>query len=83
MTAKLLRDARMDKNWSQENLALAAGLTPVQISHIENGKCYPRKPTQRALENALGCNLSFTAEKKPTGRPKQMKRTINPKNNEQ
>ncbi len=75
MTAKLLRDARMDKNWSQENLALATGLTPVQISHLELGKCYPRKPTQRSLENALGCNLEFTGKKKPTGRPKQLKRT--------
>ena len=46
------------KNWSQEDLALEAGINKNYLSDLERGT---RNPTVKALEkiaNALGINLS-------------------------
>jgi len=49
-----LRDAR---RWTQERLAEAAGLTPVQLSRIENGANDPKLTTVLRLARALGVRL--------------------------
>ncbi len=49
-----LTQARKRKVWSQEELAVAAGVPVVTISRIENGHTTePRPSTLRKLANAL------------------------------
>lgn len=74
--SKSMRDARLDRGYSQREVAEGVGMSPVQISNLENGKCYPQHNTRVALQNLLGCHLMFDAPKKPQGRqPKKFTRT--------
>ena len=50
-----LREARLRKVWTQEDLARESGVPVVTISRIENGKVSgtPRQSTVRKLADAL------------------------------
>ncbi len=49
-----VRQLREVRRWTQERLAEAAGLTPVQLSRIENGANEPKLTTILRLARALG-----------------------------
>ena len=49
-----LRRTRQRKAWTQAELAERAGLKPLTVHRIENGKTHPRLPTVRKLADALG-----------------------------
>lgn len=49
-----LRAVRERAALTQRELALKAGITPVQISRLERGEDAPRPPTVRKLAEALG-----------------------------
>ncbi len=72
---KTLIDARLDRGYSQTELAAGTGLTVTTINRLENGHAYPQHITRRILENTLGCHLKFDAPTKPIGRPQEFKRT--------
>jgi transcriptional regulator with XRE-family HTH domain len=46
---------------SQEALALATGLHPTRISHLESGRVNPRWGVARRLAKALGVDLAELA----------------------
>jgi transcriptional regulator with XRE-family HTH domain len=48
-----VRKARQNREWTQEDLAYAAGLNPVQISRIERGAREVRLTTVVALLEAF------------------------------
>ncbi len=56
-----LRQARMRRVWTQENLARASGIPIVTISRIENGhhEGQPRQSTIRKLAGALGVEAAW------------------------
>jgi transcriptional regulator with XRE-family HTH domain len=49
-----VRDARLKRGWTQEDLAHRTGLASVQVSRIERGKREVRLTTLLRLANALG-----------------------------
>jgi transcriptional regulator with XRE-family HTH domain len=50
---KRVRELRLARGWTQEQLAEQAGLTPVQLSRIENGWNDPKMSTIIRLAKAL------------------------------
>jgi len=53
-----VRQLRLARKWTQEDLAAEAELNPVQISHIENGANEPKLTTILRLARALGITAS-------------------------
>lgn len=58
--ARLLR-ARVDRGWSQVELAKAAGIAPAQISRYESGKSVPRPHVAGKLADALSVDGAWLA----------------------
>lgn len=50
---KRVREQRIAHGWTQEQLAERAGLTPVQLSRIENGANEPKLRTIIRISRAL------------------------------
>ena len=50
-------EIRMQKRWCQEGLAFAAGISKVQLSHIENGTANIRWVTLMKILEAFNMNL--------------------------
>lgn len=57
-----LRDARLNLDLTQKELAEAAGIHPVQVSHLENGRHRPTTTTLKKLSAALGVSPRDLAE---------------------
>lgn len=49
-----LKTARLRKNMTQAELALAVGVTVAMTNHYESGKHLPRPATKRKIEAFLG-----------------------------
>ena len=52
-----IRERRIERNLTLEQLASAVDRAPSQVSAIENGKREPRLPLLRALAQALGVSI--------------------------
>lgn len=52
-----LRSLRIQKGWTQLELAFNAGLTPTTVSRLENGWQSPNLDTARRLATVLDCRL--------------------------
>lgn len=62
---KFIRQARDARQWGQEDVAFAAGMTASEVSNIENGRRgLPKPPRMIALARAFGvhvCDLYVAA----------------------
>ncbi len=63
-----VRRLRLEKGWSQNELAYHAKLAPSVISLIETGKRDPNATTLRKLANALGVRIPDLFEESGTGK---------------
>jgi transcriptional regulator with XRE-family HTH domain len=70
---RLLREARLRHQISQQSLAIRAGTTQSAISRIEQDRVSPSVETLRKLLHLLGEELVLGAEKRDTG----IDRTLN------
>ncbi|HEU5062637.1 MAG TPA: helix-turn-helix domain-containing protein [Solirubrobacterales bacterium] len=70
---RLLREARIRHEVSQESLAIRAGTTQSAISRIEQDRVSPSVETLRKLLHLLGEELVLGAEERDTG----IDRTLN------
>jgi transcriptional regulator with XRE-family HTH domain len=52
-----LKKAREEKNWSQQKVGDAVGVTQVAIHHFETGLKVPQLATMIALSNVLGKSI--------------------------
>ena len=68
-TASRIRQLRMMKDFSQEELALIAGINPAYLGHIERGLKCPTIDTINKIAMALGITLSefFAFDDMPNG----------------
>lgn len=57
MLSENLKKAREEKNWSQQKVANAVGVTQVAIHHFETGIKVPQLATMIALSNVLGKSI--------------------------
>lgn len=55
---KRLRELRVAKGWTLEQLAEAAGMNELQAGHIERGATDPKLSTIRKLARAYGMTAS-------------------------
>ena len=53
------KELREKSGVTQAYLAEMAGITPVQLSRIENGQAFPHKTTRDKLEQALGKKVDW------------------------
>lgn len=53
-----LFNERKKRNMTQEQVAMAIGLTKQGYNHIENGRCNPSWKTQKRLEKFFGIPAS-------------------------
>lgn len=53
-----VREVRLEKGWTQEQLALEAGVKRAYLSEVESGKRAVSLPIVEKLANALGCEPS-------------------------
>jgi ribosome-binding protein aMBF1 (putative translation factor) len=60
MTPTEIRSARIAAGMSQQELAVAAGISVAQVSRIETGKVKPHRLTMRSLERVLLITKSTT-----------------------
>jgi DNA-binding XRE family transcriptional regulator len=69
-----IRTRRLEKGWTQQRLARAAGLCHSHLSEIERGHCNPHHHTLRVIEDALQISLgnwaSHSAESAKPEKPK-------------
>jgi len=56
--AAVIRLQRIKREWSQERLALEAGMKPSEVSHLESGRRNPKVGTLERLANAIGVRIS-------------------------
>jgi len=56
--AAIVRLRRLEREWSQERLALEAGMKPSEVSHLESGRRNPKVGTVERLAKALGVRSS-------------------------
>lgn len=56
--AAIVRLKRLEREWSQERLALEAGMKPSEVSHLESGRRNPKVGTLERLAKALGVRSS-------------------------
>jgi len=54
----ILKELRAQRRWSQEDLALEAGVARDTVKHIENGTVRSQEVTLRELAAALGLELA-------------------------
>ena len=54
---KTVREVRLQRDWKQEQLAEAAGLSTAQVSHIETARRHPSTQSLLALAEALDLSL--------------------------
>lgn len=68
---KRLRALRLQRGWTQEDLAMAANSNHRSISRYEGGRTCPRATTIRRLADALGCPVEelTTASADRSSRP--------------
>src|SRR3954462_5155991 len=52
-----LRDRRLARGWSQDELARASGLSRAGVSAIETGRLVPSASAALALAAAMGCRV--------------------------
>lgn len=57
MFAKNLKYYRLKNNFSKKELANMVGITPMSITHYENGDRYPEMPVIKALAKALNIKV--------------------------
>lgn len=57
MLSENLKKAREEKNWSQQKVAEAVGVTQAAINYFENGVKIPQLATMIALSNVLGKSI--------------------------
>lgn len=55
-----LREARLDKGWTQDELARRAGCREKEIGRYENGQHLPQTDRLMAIMKALGHDLPFS-----------------------
>ncbi len=60
-----VRHARIERNMTQEALALAADLAVSSLGQIERGKCAPTWSSAEALARALGLSVSELVPARP------------------
>lgn len=53
-----IRRLRQDRNWSQQELSLRAGISTPHISSIERGKRFPSLEYAKRIADALGVALA-------------------------
>ena len=65
--ATIIKERRKELGWTIEELSFRAGVSPVTISHIQNGKVNPLFDVVEACLNAMGLELQVNedAEWKP------------------
>ena len=56
--AKRIKELRLQRGWSQEQLAEHAGNTPKHISQIERGKINPRLDSLASIARGLAVDLA-------------------------
>src|SRR4028118_1579369 len=61
-----VRELREEKGWNQTVLGYHAGLSPSQISLIENGKRNPTAETLLGIARALGVEIGDLFPKAPS-----------------
>lgn len=67
---KTLREIRVEKGWTQEEMGALLGMHRVLISRIENGKELPYKTTKKMIENIIGrVDWIGTAQNLPKRQP--------------
>jgi hypothetical protein len=54
-----IRMRRLEKRWSQRDLAIRTGLSDRHLSRIERGLCFPQGATLRRLAKALGASIGM------------------------
>ena len=59
-----MRQARIDANLSQSDLALLAGITQAELSRIEGAKYFPRLDTILKVSQALGVGFAIDIDPK-------------------
>jgi transcriptional regulator with XRE-family HTH domain len=75
--AKRLKALRREAGWSQQTLAVSAGLSTSTIHDLEQGRGEPSWTTLLALSDALGCSLDRFRDPplyRPWPKPKAPKR---------
>lgn len=55
-----VREIRLEKGWTQEQLASAAGMVQPTVARLEAGGTVPTLPVLQRLAHALGTELSVT-----------------------
>jgi transcriptional regulator with XRE-family HTH domain len=66
-----LKEMRLERGLSQEDLAHRASLHPTWISHLESGRENPAWATVRKLARALDVSLGTLADRAEALEPKQ------------
>ena len=61
---RFIKDERASQKWTQEQLALASGVTQETISRMENERAFPRLYTLCTMIDALGFEVSFNVKEK-------------------
>lgn len=59
---KRIKEKRLDRSWSQENLSEKVGLSPVYIGMIERGEKQPKLETFIRIANALNVSADELLE---------------------
>ncbi len=54
MASKTIRQLRLDRSWSQNDLAVKLGVTPTTVSNWERGRFEPTASKFKALALAFG-----------------------------
>lgn len=52
-----IRKARLQKNFSQAEVARLVGVSHAMLSHWEGGNCVPTEPHKESLSRVLGIGL--------------------------
>ncbi|HLW95810.1 MAG TPA: helix-turn-helix transcriptional regulator [Solirubrobacteraceae bacterium] len=66
-TGELLRVTRRSRGLDQAGLARRAGTTQTYVSRVERGDVSPSIRTLERLFHAMGCKLTASVERLPTG----------------
>ena len=61
-----LRTLRLERAWTQEDLATAAGVTGGTVLRLEKGKRPPHPTTMRKLAEALGIDVRILTKCGPS-----------------
>ncbi|MGA8363229.1 MAG: helix-turn-helix transcriptional regulator [Solirubrobacteraceae bacterium] len=62
MLASTLRQLRLERNQTQEDLAYGAGITVAGLARIERGQANPRWTTVRSIAAALNVGMGELGE---------------------